>query len=166
MVCMIKHHFLWTNSKEKRKKRQLQIWALEYNYLHTRKNGRPISLSTTILDGWGVISSRAVNQLLWCRATTFRWGSSSATCRVDGGAERRWGCGGDDRCKGDWHQAEPLPLQVLHGGAHVLLYQPCHLLLRRLHGAATIVIGVVAVSAVAGPVSISVTLHLQGGLKR
>jgi hypothetical protein len=40
---------------------------------------------------------------------------------------RRGGYGGGE---GDGHQAQALPLQVLHGGAHVLLHQLGHLLLR------------------------------------
>lgn len=43
------------------------------------------------------------------------------------------GGGGDGRGEGDGHEAEPLPLEVLHGGSHVLLHQLRHLVLRHRH---------------------------------
>ena len=50
-----------------------------------------------------------------------------------GEERRRRGRRRDGGGEGDRHQTEPLPLQVLHRRAHVLLHQLRHLLLRHPH---------------------------------
>ncbi|RRT65753.1 hypothetical protein B296_00009065 [Ensete ventricosum] len=55
------------------------------------------------------------------------------------GPRRAGGGGGDGGGEGDGHEAEALPLEVLHRRPHVLLHQLCHLVLRHRQAVAAAV---------------------------
>lgn len=97
--------------------------------------------SSRLWDGSGVFNGSvgpAVSHRRWLDSQHGHagWGGPLAVgCEewvVDDGIPGMTRSGGDGSGQGDGHEAESFPLQVLHGGTHVLLHQLCHLLLRHL----------------------------------